>query len=88
MKDKDVTKKEEITGTEEPAVKKDPKPLTGIVVNCDKLNVRKEPSKESDVVRIIDHDDQIDIYNDESTDDFYKTSDGYVMKEYVRVVDR
>lgn len=86
MNDKDVTKKEENTGTEEPVVKEDPKPLTGIVVNCDKLNVRKEPSKESDVVRIIDHDDRIDIYNNESADDFYKTSDGYVMKNYVKII--
>ena len=86
MKDKEVTKNEEITGAEEPVVKEESKPLTGIVTNCERLNIRKEPSKESDVVKIIDHDDKIDIFKEESTEDFYKTTDGYVMKKYVKII--
>lgn len=86
MSDKDVTKKEEITGTEEPVVKEDPKPLTGIVVNCDKLNVRKKPSTYSEAVKVIDRDDKIDVFEEESTKDFYKTTDGYVMKDYVMII--
>lgn len=86
MSDKDVIKKEEITGTEEPVVKEDPKPLTGIVVNCDKLNVRKKPSTYSEAVKVIDRDDKIDVFEEESTKDFYKTTDGYVMKDYVMII--
>ena len=81
MRDEDVTKKEEITGTEEPAMKET---LTGIV-NVKLLNVRKEPSKESDVVKLLNFHDKIDIIDDESKD-FYKTTDGYVMKQFIDII--
>ena len=82
MRDEDVTKKEEITGTEEPAAKET---LTGMV-NVKLLNVRKEPSKESDVVEILDKDTTIEIFKSESTKDFYKTTDGYVMKQFIDII--
>ena len=84
MSDKDVTKKEEIVGAEEEAVKEVEETLTGIV-NVKLLNVRKEPSKESDVVKILKNHDKIDILDDESTD-FYKTTDGYVMKQFIDII--
>ena len=80
MNDKDVTKKEEIVA-EEPAVKET---LTGMV-NVKLLNVRKEPSKESAVVKILKFHDKIDILDDESKD-FYKTTDGYVMKQFIDII--
>ena len=81
MSDKDVTKKEEITGTEEPAAKE-----TGTgMVNVKLLNVRKEASKESAVVKLLNFHDKIDIIDDESKD-FYKTTDGYVMKQFIDII--
>ena len=84
MSDKDVTKKEEIVGAEESAVKEVEETLTGMV-NAELLNVRKEPSKESAVVKILKIHDKIDILDDESTD-FYKTTDGYVMKQFIDII--
>ena len=83
MSDKDVTKKEEIAGSEE-AVKEVKETLTGMV-NVKLLNVRKEPSKESAVVKLLNFHDKIDILDDESKD-FYKTTDGYVMKQFIEII--
>ena len=84
MRDEDVTKKEEIIGAEEPSMKEVKETLTGIV-NVKLLNVRKEPSKESAVVKLLNFHDKIDILDDESTD-FYKTTDGYVMKQFIDII--
>lgn len=84
MSDKDVTKKEEVVGAEEEAVKEVEETLTGMV-NVKLLNVRKEPSNESAVVKILKKYDKIDILDDESTD-FYKTTDGYVMKQFIHII--
>ena len=83
MSDKDVTKKEEVVGAEE-AVKEVEEISTGIV-NVKLLNVRKEPSKESTVVKLLNFHDKIDILDDESKD-FYKTTDGYVMKQFIDII--
>lgn len=68
----------------------EPKPVLGIVSGCTKLNVRKKPSKlgYSGVAAVIDEDDELEIYLDESTEDWYKvlTEDGvsgYCMKKFV-----
>ena len=85
MNDKDVTKKEEeVVGAEEEAVKESKETLTGMV-NVKLLNVRKEPSKESAVVKLLNFNDKIDILDDESKD-FYKTTDGYVMKQFIDII--
>ena len=78
MNDKDVTKKEE------EAVKEVKEISTGMV-NVKLLNVRKEPSKESAVVKLLNFNDKIDILDDESKD-FYKTTDGYVMKQFIDII--
>ena len=82
MSDKDVTNKEGIVAEE--AVKEVKETLTGIV-NVKLLNVRKEPSKESAVVKLLNFHDKIDILDDGSTD-FYKTTDGYVMKQFIDII--
>ena len=82
MSDKDVTNKEEIVAEE--AVKEVKETLTGMV-NVKLLNVRKEPLKESAVVKLLNFHDKIDILDDESKD-FYKTTDGYVMKQFIDII--
>ena len=87
MTDKDVTKNvkevEEVEEVKEPEIKK------GIVINCELLNVRKEPNTDSDIIKVINHGDEINIIKEDKgimNADFYKTTDGYVMKKYIKII--
>lgn len=78
MSDKDVIK-----NVKEPEIKK------GIVRNCELLNVRKEPNTDSDIIKIINRDDEINIIKEDKGNisaDFYKTIGGYVMKKYIKII--
>ena len=83
MLDKDVTKNvEEVEEVKEPEIK-------GIVRNCELLNVRKEPNTDSDIIKVINRDDEINIIKEDKgimSADFYKTTDGYVMKKYIKII--
>lgn len=62
--------------------------INGVVSGCEKLNVRKGSSKESDVLCIIDKDSEVQIDNSENSEEFYKvitTSgvEGYCMKKFI-----
>ena len=66
--------------------------MIGIVTGCAKLNVRKEPSKQSDVLCIIDKNTEVEIDTEEETtyEDFYKivTSTGvkgYCVKSFIEI---
>lgn len=63
--------------------------VTGIVCNCDKLNVRKEPSDKADVLTVIKKDTKVVIDKDESPRGWYKVSvnniTGYCMKKYISI---
>ena len=61
---------------------------TGIV-NCDKLNVRSEPKKDSIVTLIISKGDVVKILED-SDKEFYKViisngTEGYCMKKFIDI---
>lgn len=58
----------------------------GTVVNCSRLNVRKNPSKHAPVVRVINAGDTVEIDHAESTNEFYKIEDGYCMRQYIRTI--
>lgn len=64
-------------------------PITGIVSNCDKLNVRKEASDKADVLTVIKKDTNVVIDKDESPRGWYKVSvnniSGYCMKKYISI---
>ena len=86
MSDKDVTKNvkevEEVK-LKEPEIKK------GIVINCELLNVRKEPNTDSDIIKVINHGDEVNIIKEDKgvmSADFHKTTDGYVMKKYIKII--
>ena len=64
--------------------------LTGMVIKCAVLNVRKEPSTSSEVITTIKRGDIVEINETESTDEFYKVitnSDvsGFCMKDFIKV---
>lgn len=80
----DETEKEEQKNPSKPRYK------TGFVTNCERLNIRKEPTVESDVETVIDKDTKIRVYEEESTDDFYRVSVkdsvvGFCMKKYIKI---
>ena len=62
----------------------------GIVVNCIKLNVRKEPDKTSDIIQIIDALTEVRVIVKDSTYNFYKVIlpsgiEGYCMKKFIEL---
>ena len=70
-----------------------PDPVVATVVNCTKLNVRKEAAKDSEVVCVIAKDTELTVDLDASTDTFYKVYtnnkevlvEGYCVKEFISI---
>ena len=60
----------------------------GIVVGCEKLNVRKEPSINSDVIFQFPCNMEVEIFIDKSTEDWFYVCnaagiEGFCMKKYI-----
>lgn len=73
----------------EPIEPAKPEPVEG-VVGCEKLNVRSDATIDSEPVGIINRGSKVFIYEDESTDEFYKVCtatglEGYCMKKFISV---
>lgn len=91
-------KKPEVKPVEEPVVETFPEvsesteePLYGKVHGCAKLNVRKAPDAEADVLCVIDSEAEVVIVKSESTEEFYKVFtaagvEGFCMKKFVTLV--
>ena len=67
-----------------------PEPKIGSVVDCKMLNVRKGPSIESEVLCEISWYTELMVYEEESTDEFYKICtasgiEGYCMKKFISI---
>lgn len=67
-----------------------PDPVIGVVTDCSKLNVRKEPKSDAEVICIVEALSEVMIDEKESTEEFYKVTteagaEGYCMKKYVTV---
>ena len=59
------------------------------VVNCERLNVRKRPSKDAEVLCVINKNDKIKLLN-EQNEEFIKICtasgiEGYCMKKFINV---
>lgn len=66
------------------------KDIIGVVTDCLKLNIRKEPDKDSDVVVVVNCLDELKIDLGNSTDDWYAVCtvtgiEGFCMKKFVAV---
>lgn len=64
--------------------------LTGVVTDCFRLNIRKEPDKNADVVTVVDITTQLKVDEKKSTSNWYYVIDGngnsgYCMKQYVSI---
>lgn len=87
-----VEVKEEVKVEEPtPVVKPEPKQLTGNVAGCAKLNVRKEPNKDAEILAVINEGTEVVINKIKSTMDFYSVCtaagiEGYCMKKFIKPV--
>lgn len=82
---------EEVKPEPTPVVKPEPKQLTGNVAGCAKLNVRKEPNKDAEILAVINEGTEVVINKIKSTMDFYSVCtaagiDGYCMKKFIKPV--
>lgn len=64
--------------------------VKGVVTGCDMLNVRSKPDKESDVVSMLQRDVEIEILDENASDNFYKVVteigiEGYCMKKFIAI---
>lgn len=62
--------------------------VTGIVTDCVKLRVRKQPNTSSDVIHELEVSSEVMVDKTKSTDEFYKVCtaaglDGYCMKKFI-----
>lgn len=72
-------------------IEEEVKELIGVVSDCLRLNVRKEPSKDSEVVAIVNCLNELKIDLDTSTDDWYAVCtaagiEGFCMKQFVNLM--
>ena len=73
----------------EPIEPAKPEPIEG-VVGCEKLYVRSDATVDSEPVGVITRDSKVFVYEDESTEEFYKVCtatglEGYCMKKFISV---
>lgn len=68
-----------------------PKFKIGFVHNCERLNVREEPSIESGIVRVLDKEAEVKVDESKSTKDFYRVTagdfNGYCMRKFIQIKD-
>lgn len=80
---------EEIVETEE-NVPAPAAPIIGVVTDCVKLNVRKEPSLDAPILRTILLATEVVINEEESTEDFYKVYveglSGFCLKAKINII--
>lgn len=67
-----------------------PTPVIGVVTGCEKLNVRAAANTGANVVCIIAAGDEVEINEEESTNDFYAVytgtgAEGYCMKKFITI---
>jgi uncharacterized protein YgiM (DUF1202 family) len=65
-------------------------PKVGIVTDCTRLNVRQEPKANAKIVIVVDATTDLTIFEEKSTEDFYKIRtvdgvEGYCMKRFVTI---
>ena len=73
-----------------PAANTDPQPedpdaVIGVVVNCERLNIRAEAKADAKILGTFFKGQEIELYLDTSTDDFYDVNVGYCMKKYIKI---
>lgn len=75
---------------QEPVTEVEVTPVTGIVSDCSRLNVRRSPVPTAAVVGIVDRGASVQIDEEKSTAEFYKVCtasgvEGFCMKKFITV---
>ena len=65
-----------------------PKTINGVVANCTKLNIRKDPSVHAEIIGVVNVDSEMKIDMDKSNDKWFYVNtavgiDGYCMRDFV-----
>ena len=65
-----------------------PEPITGVVDNCIRLNVREKPSVDAEILTALEAGSEVRLLKDEMENGFYKVCtasglEGYCMCEYI-----
>ena len=65
--------------------------LPGIVGNCARLNVRKEPNKMADVIAVLEAGSEVRLVSEKPVNGFYNViavdgREGYCMRDYIRIL--
>ena len=73
---------------ETPAAK--PEPVTGVVDNCIRLNVREKPSIDAEILTALEAGSEVRLMKDEMENGFYKICtasglEGYCMCKYIMI---
>ena len=68
-----------------------PEHVYGVVHNCAKLNVRKQPSKDSEIVFVLNEGSEVSIDEENSTEEWYSIThasgvEGFCMKQFVAIL--
>lgn len=82
--------------TEEPKIEKidventEPATVEGVVANCSKVNIRKEPVKGDNVISVLEAGAKVTILTEGGNDEWYKIvvkgkKTGYCMKKFISV---
>ena len=63
---------------------------TGIVVDCEKLNIRNKPNMNGEIICVVAKGSIVVIYETESTDEWYKVcaengAEGFCMRKFIKV---
>ena len=92
MSKKNYNKPETLVKTEEHISEPElsVEPVYGKVAGCERLNVRSEATKDSDIVCTIDEETEVMVNLDESTVDWYKVCladgiEGYCLAEFISI---
>ena len=67
------------------------KEVKGVVVNCARLNVRKDPEPKAEILCAVDANSELMIDKANSTEDFYKVYtaagiEGYCVKYFIAII--
>ena len=76
--------------TETDIEESEPTPVKGVVADCKKLRLRKEPNLESEVLVLLNNGDSVTVDLDKSTEEWIKVStengiDGYCMRKFILI---
>ena len=89
INDEEIITEFDSEGMEETEIT-EPVSIKGVVTNCLQLNVREAPRSDAKVLFVIDSLSEVAIYENESTDEFYKICtasglEGFCMKKFIAI---